>query len=581
MIFDKVIIRFFIGFSFLCAVLALVAMDVNAVQPTHQSNKIFLNPFYRVSMAINTNYSYIVIVNPPDGISSIKSAIINFDVYMTPSVTFALFVNGQSCNNPTFVVSTTYAGAGQGRITFDCSNVINKEGTYNLNLRVTQANTGAVSGWLDLTYMNNPQGDMDISGTEYSAGDLATIFVQLKDNFGNPVSNGACYVDIFYPNNGTEHPYTIHDAPMFRALGDDGLYYYDLIAPSTLGVYMLSARCGYSFNRVLIYPPTETIIYPIEKRNSGVWLGSPSVLNSKDDSLYERCDATLSAPCSANYTFNISTYGKIYNLTNINVYFSGEDDSIGKTLTMAYYNGTSFVNLPNVLTFGGTAGSIPTGYDEYLTNSVPLNALLNSNDTIIIRLITTGTSKVFQNWLSLSLLSSTGTIQDLKGSSEMHITNISGNVLSSINITQVDMTNYTQVSEYVWAYFNRTLTNFTYQSCNVSFNITNNLNVSVNGTDLGNVSGQINYLTGEWSMAIELIAIIALFVAALLILIFVKNTGILFISTLMFFADFVMLKGIDGMDMVAYIMLILMFFPIFKIIGIRKKGRESAYVGNY
>lgn len=420
------------------------------VQPTQQYNKIFLNPFYTPSMTINTNYTFNVTINPPDGVSSVKSAIVTFDVWMTPTVTFQLWVNNKTCNNPTYIISTTFASAGRGVATFDCSNVITSVGTYIVTFKPTQANVGAGTSWLDLTYMNNPKGGLSLSGTEYSPNDPATIFTQLKDAQGNPITNGSCYLDVWYPSNiSLVHPYTIQDAPMLQALGDDGIYYYDMVAPSTLGVYMLSAKCSYSFNWVWIYPEIENIFYPIEQINSGNWQGTSQVLNSRSDMSYERCDGSGVNPCSMNYTFNITTYGSISNITNINAYFSGEDDTAGRILIMAYWNGTGFSNLPNTLTWAGTSTTVPTGYDEFLTNSIPLNAIING--TVKLRLSTAGSVRVFYNWLSLALLTSSGTIQDVKGSSEMHITN-------KANVTVTATVNNTDIALEVWNSPNRTLT---------------------------------------------------------------------------------------------------------------------------
>jgi hypothetical protein len=443
-------------------------------QPTQQTNKLFLNPFYRSSMTSGTNYTYNITINPPDKISSVSSAIISFDVYMTPTVTFTLWVNDKPCNNPTFVISTTYSSSGQSRITFDCSNVITKEGFYTVTLKPTQANTGTISGWLDLTYMNNPMGELELAGTEYSPGDPATMFVQLKDNNGNAISNGSCYLDVWYPLNASlVHPYSIQDAPMLKAVGDDGIYYYDMVAPSTLGVYMLSAKCSYSFNWMWYYPEDETIFYPTEQINTGNFQGggNPQVLNSRQDVLYERCDGTLANPCSANYTFNLSVYGSIGNISNINIYFSGQTDSISRTLTMSYWNGTAFIDLTNTLSWSGTGGAVPTSYDQFLTNSIPTTAI--KNNTIKVRLITTGgTTRVFNNWLSLALLSSSGTIQDVKGSSEMHITNIP-------NAT----------TNQVWNYSSRTLTSI--DLSNVTINATVNINSSAIAESVWNYNGTI------------------------------------------------------------------------------------------
>jgi hypothetical protein len=429
-----------------------------------RSIKVSLNPFYTLSLTAEAKSPFTIVLEPPDKISKVTSVIVTFEVYSSSDVTYDLLVNGKPCNNNKFAISKDYTGTIQSKLNFDCTNIINKEGKYTLELKGSK-DAGAITGWVDVTYINNPPGELSMHGTEYSPNDQATMFVQLKDSYGNPISNGSCYLDVWYPLNSSNiHPYTIQDAPMLKALGDDGIYYYDMTAPSTLGVYMLSAKCSYAFNFIDIYPPEETVYYPTEQIISGTWQGggNPQVLNSRSDGLYERCDGSIALPCSANYTFNLSTYGTISNITNISVYFSGQTDTASRILTMQYWNGTTFINLNNTLTFSGTSSTIPTAYDEFLTNSIPLSAIYNGN-TIKLKLTTAGSVRVFHNWLSLSLLSSSGTIQDVKGSGEMHITNIpnattnqvwnySNRTLTSLDVNATVSVNSTEIAQNVWDY---------------------------------------------------------------------------------------------------------------------------------
>jgi hypothetical protein len=462
--------------------LALLCLPIiSAVEPTQQFNKIFLDPFYRASMSLNTNYNYTIIVNPPDKISSVKSAIVTFKAYIAPTVTFNLTVNGQSCNNPLYTVSTTYSTTGQGEITFDCSNRITKSGTYNLVLRPTQANTGAITGWLDITYMNNPTGTLDISGTEYSPGDPATSFVQLRDAGGNAVTNASCYMDIWWPLNASGvHPYTIQDAPMIKALGDDGVWYYDIIAPSILGVYMESVKCSYAKQDNWVYFDPDP--GPTRSATTGTWTGSVSDLDSKEDSLYERCVSTTGGTrtCEASYDFNLTIHnlGGV-NFTSLDLYYSGESTQVA-TSVWAIWNWTSstWTNLPNNLVWiAGSSTTSPIGVNQYQSNTLPLSSQYVSNGVVRIRMTTTGASSfnLWNNWLNINVVTATGAIQELKGSSEMHVTNIANATLAGINKTEIagyvwnytpdryltyerDTTNYTLVQNYVWNATNRSLT---------------------------------------------------------------------------------------------------------------------------
>jgi hypothetical protein len=203
---------------------------------TQQYNKIFLNPVYRPSMSQNTNYTYTVNVTPPDGVSAIKSAIISFEVYITPTVTFFGYVDGRPCNTQNYTISTTYASSGLGKINFDCSNQIKKSGNYTFTLRPTQANTGASTGWLDLTYMNNPS-SIDTRGTEYQPNDNARIFARLLDGNSRPINIASCNSTVYYPNNTK----LLNSIPL--TLLEKGIYYYDFITPNVTGNYITVFDC--------------------------------------------------------------------------------------------------------------------------------------------------------------------------------------------------------------------------------------------------------------------------------------------------------------------------------------------------
>ncbi len=289
-----------------------------------------------------------------------------------------------------------------------------------------------------------PNYEVVLSGTEYSPGDRATIFLQLKDSYGQPVANGSCWLDVWWPANASNiHPYTIQDAPMLQALGDDGVYYYDITAPQELGVYMLSAKCSYALNRYEIYDQDDLVNYPVTQTISGTWTGSPIVLNTPHDGLYYKCSGT----CQANFTFNTSVYGALSNVTTINNYLYVSTQS-GETVTIAYWNGATFVNLANTLLTTSTAsGTNAYGYDELLSNTVPVSAIM-SNGLVTLRI--TGTSGTyFFNSFGIDVLTSSGEVQDLKGSSEMHITNIPNATVTLVN---------NETPAYVWNYTTRNLT---------------------------------------------------------------------------------------------------------------------------
>ena len=241
--------------------LLFVILTVQA-DSTQQFNKIYLNPFYRPAMLANTNYTYTLNVNPPDRISQITSAIIGFDVYMTPSVNFTLFVNGRSCNTGSYYISTTFASAGQARLTFDCSNIINSAGNYNIILRSTNP-TSSITGWIDLVYMNNPSGTILLHGTEYIIGENGKMFLQFLDNNNQAINNSECFLSLWYPDNS----YFLNETLMNYL--SDGIYYKNFLIPNIEGVYPASAKCyvPLEFGKIIKYSNIT------ENWESNTWTG--------------------------------------------------------------------------------------------------------------------------------------------------------------------------------------------------------------------------------------------------------------------------------------------------------------------
>jgi hypothetical protein len=444
---------------------------VSATQPTQQSNKIFLNPFYRVSMTNNQNYTYNISVNPPDRISKVNSAIVSFDVYLNPTVTFSLWVNNKTCNTPTFTVSTTYGSAGQARISYDCSNIINQTGDYNITLRPSGANTGAVNGWLDLTYMNNPAGEVNMFGTEYEVGDNAKVWIQLLTSNQTPITNAVCYIDIYTPSN---EEYV--ERALMTNMYHDGIYYYDLFAPSEIGVYPAIALCyytaGQSYHNVTNY-----------NINFGSY-DSGSITDTRviDGTKIRFKETTVNPIRNISIEFNYSSEA-ICNvssdlLTGISLSSYIKFDSVtGDNLIFSVYNYTSnsWIELPNkhieANAYLSVSNSIVTNNvtQAGLVNGSGTNVRFRINDTIIAD---GGTSDLDIDYLKLSCDQLTTPLpQEVRGASELHISN-----------------HTFEIADDVWNYTNRSLSEF-------NFDLVNETNISI---DVWNYSSrEVNASTGK------------------------------------------------------------------------------------
>lgn len=298
---------------------------------------------------------------------------------------------------------------------------------------------------------------MALFGTEYEIYETGTIFLQLSDGQGLPVNDGDCHLDIYYPNLiNQSHPIFISNAPMMHKNGSNGLYYYDFVLGNITGVYMLSASCSYAYSSVWIYYEYDTA-GPLRTETAGTFAGSTHNLIVHEDFLYQKCTSSGGGTksCNSYYDFNASNLN-VENVTDINLYYSGEASS---SATLDFYvwnwNTSVWVILDNSLIFSGAASSTnPYGINDFMSNAIEVNSVFSNDNIIRVRLYgTSGSVYVqFDNWLNIRVLTAEGTISDLKGGGEIHVsssmTDMGWNIISQFN----------NVPSNVWNYSNRTLT---------------------------------------------------------------------------------------------------------------------------
>jgi len=409
---------FFIPIFFFLFVTAVHASS------TQQYNKIFLTPFYRLSMSNNGNYSYLVNVSPPDNIASVISAIVSFDIYISPSVNFTLNVNGTPCNTPFYYISTTYSGAGQSRIAFDCSNIIKKKGVYNVTLGIKLANTGSSTGWLDLTYMNNPKPDLNLFGTEYQIGDSARVWLQLLDNDKQPVNNAICLMNMYHPDTSV----WLLNAPMSFLNNSEGIYYYDLIAPDYAGVYMTSVRCNYIIEEAKNYAWDFTL-------NLGTLVVGSYTDTYTYNSVYHSIKETTSGIMDFDYVFHTSEIPNNY--TGMVIRWKGKFNDPADPVKLYLYdwcNARWSQPLPNTI----------TKYIIELSNYLPkdqwnvscyIRTMFGSNDLLIkfnSSSFGTGRYQIDNDFLEVGLLyTAFGETNEIKGSGELHVSEYPSSVFIS------------------------------------------------------------------------------------------------------------------------------------------------------
>lgn len=399
---------------------------------SEQYSRILLTPYYKASTTANTPTLYSVSID--DSSQSIKSGIVSFDAYMNPTITFSLKANNKSCNTSSYTISTTYSGASQARISFDCSQQLIR-GNNALSL-VADKNTGAIIGFADVLFEPLTQGVVSVKGTEYVVGDSGTVFAQVVNSLGQPVNNASCNLDVYAPLLGGIHPKIINNAPMLLVSNDSGLYYYDLLpVPSALGVYMVSVGCYYQTILTQFFPQNEVMFFPQIVPETGTWSTNYFALNSLQDSQWVSAQLGGGATVIANVSFNMSAYGALTNISQLSLFFVGQASKDG-FIRFAYWNGTGFQNLSSNLTYIGTGTTNPDGYgDQFYSANLPVSAIINN--TVRLRMHEKGTQVqwFFANWMMLAVNSNLSQLVSVRGNGELHVRNATNTSCTLGNIT--------------------------------------------------------------------------------------------------------------------------------------------------
>jgi len=128
-------------------------------------------------------------------------------------------------------------------IRFDCTppvkdyflntNIINING---IGIEATKASEN-IYGEVKIIYIDKEPITINVHGTEYKAGDLGKVFIQLLDESSQAVNDSSCYASVYYPND------EVYKYQQLMTYLDEGLYDYDFDIPYTKGVYPISVMC--------------------------------------------------------------------------------------------------------------------------------------------------------------------------------------------------------------------------------------------------------------------------------------------------------------------------------------------------
>lgn len=284
----------------------------------------------------------------------------------------------------------------------------------------------------------NSRPDLKLYGTEYAVGQKGTVWLQLRDDEGQPVNDGNCHINIWKPNQLNQtHPIWITNSPMLYLPTSDGLYYYDFIVPQEEGVYLMSASCTFVVYGIWYYEGAEEQM--VRTPIWGTFIGDSIVLNDFNDYLYTKCSSANEEGgkrCKSQYDWVLDNT----TFQSLDLFWAGETDS-SSTVEFFVYNWTNseYIRLPNIKLISGTGSNNPIGIDEFVFNTIPsLNdTISDSNQVRIVMNVSSGnTFSLFNNWLSLRANQEGEYLFDMRGSGEIHVS--SGNVTGVSFVASVE-----------------------------------------------------------------------------------------------------------------------------------------------
>jgi hypothetical protein len=298
---------------------------------------------------------------------------------------------------------------------------------------------------------------IQISGTEYNIGENATVFLQLLDSNKLPINDALCYLTLYYPNKTI----FLNNANMMYMLSSAGLYYYDMVVPNSVGVYMVSASCDFSYNLTYINSSKDSYV-----------VSSFPTTNYGNETVFVVGAASSGA-------VNITSYVQFSNLTlNGNVtsayLFLYKAGGIGSNHIVNLYRVTSEWNESNI-----TWNNQPI-VNGYIWDSKVMNAngWYSWNITNLLRGWLNGsysnygmylnfTSPALGTWNFSSFSSreyggeyvprilvvyeSAEFISEIRGSGEIHVSDTLSNLTVNINATQLNniFGNLTDIKNYL------------------------------------------------------------------------------------------------------------------------------------
>lgn len=404
-----------------------LVITINLVSAEQTVKTVELPIGYVAQTSANQDYITTKTIDSPDGIAEIISfeIIIKGDFQSDTDIKARIRKFGDDivydCDPSSWV--TPSMNVPNYETSFDCSSLAHqfdfKTGKIDLGMRTDKVAQN-LKGSLRVTYYNKPKAVLTLHGTEYVADQDAKVWLQLLNENNSNIDNAVCYLDIHSPY-GTAY---IGSATM-ESLDHNGIYYYDLVAPTHQGVYPAVALCYYEAERNYYYFNNSQLL---------IGTGTGSVLNTwvLDSSTYNIKEDNYGGTKRLDVIFNItSSFCGNYSeelLTGVTIgtYSRWASTYPNDDITFLFYNWTnsSWQSLPNKL-YSGISGY------QTITNSLSINNITTSgianNGKVRLRLADTNLTETSTDNLDVDYLyASCDSLSNpewtsVKGSSELHI----------------------------------------------------------------------------------------------------------------------------------------------------------------
>ncbi len=245
-------------------------------------------------------------------------------------------------------------------------------------------------------------------GTEYAPQENGTVFMQMLDEYDNPVNDGYCEADIYYPDKTLWY----EDYPATYLNGSNGLYYIDLFMPNETGVHIVDAYCYYAGVHHRFELPQE-LLYD-GSLESG-YSDDPEVVRLTDCAFIK-----TSGSYYHEFRFNDTNIGNI-NLSNVeelDLIWTGQHE---ETARLQIWNFTSNswmqvgttndeTNLQECYSTIAMTRTVTEGFSDFV-----------NGDEVRFRIMLGDSKKIFTDEATLVFHTTGAVVSEVRGGGEIHI----------------------------------------------------------------------------------------------------------------------------------------------------------------